>query len=118
MTIFAAIPFKKGLLGSNLSEYEPIGVGNTLLVPCYRHRKLSPPMMGHWRQALYLNLKESCSQTVGTILKIQKSVLGRRINMIIWLRISMDRISDSDSEDAGSIPAGATTEQTKEIKTA
>jgi hypothetical protein len=25
-----------------------------------------------------------------------------------WLRISMDRISDSDSEDAGSIPAGAT----------
>jgi hypothetical protein len=24
------------------------------------------------------------------------------------LRISMDRISDSDSEDAGSIPAGAT----------
>jgi hypothetical protein len=26
-----------------------------------------------------------------------------------WLRISMDRISDSDSEDAGSIPAGATT---------
>ena len=35
-----------------------------------------------------------------------------------WLRISMDRISDSDSEDAGSIPAGATTEQSKEIKTA
>ena len=29
-----------------------------------------------------------------------------------WLRISMDRISDSDSEDAGSIPAGATTKQT------
>jgi hypothetical protein len=28
----------------------------------------------------------------------------------IWLRISMDRISDSDSEDAGSIPAGATTD--------
>ena len=34
------------------------------------------------------------------------------------LRISMDRISDSDSEDAGSIPAGATTEQSKETKTA
>jgi hypothetical protein len=30
----------------------------------------------------------------------------------------MDRISDSDSEDAGSIPAGATAEQSKEIKTA
>jgi hypothetical protein len=28
-----------------------------------------------------------------------------------WLRISMDRISDSDSEDAGSIPAGATLKQ-------
>jgi hypothetical protein len=27
---------------------------------------------------------------------------------LFWLRISMDRISDSDSEDAGSIPAGAT----------
>jgi hypothetical protein len=27
---------------------------------------------------------------------------------VFWLRISMDRISDSDSEDAGSIPAGAT----------
>jgi putative endonuclease len=25
-----------------------------------------------------------------------------------WLRISMDRISDSDSEDVGSIPTGAT----------
>jgi hypothetical protein len=30
----------------------------------------------------------------------------------------MDSISDSDSEDAGSIPAGTTTEQSKEIKTA
>jgi hypothetical protein len=30
----------------------------------------------------------------------------------------MDRISDSDSEDAGSIPAGATATETKEIKTA
>jgi hypothetical protein len=30
----------------------------------------------------------------------------------------MDRISDSDSEDAGSIPAEATTIETKEIKTA
>jgi hypothetical protein len=28
----------------------------------------------------------------------------------------MDSISDSDSEDAGSIPAGATTEHSKEIK--
>jgi hypothetical protein len=28
------------------------------------------------------------------------------------LRISMDRISDSDSEDAGSIPAGATFQKT------
>jgi hypothetical protein len=32
------------------------------------------------------------------------------------LRISMDRISDSDSEDAGSIPAGATTEQSRSLK--
>ena len=31
-----------------------------------------------------------------------------REDRIAWLRISMDRISDSDSEDAGSIPAGAT----------
>ena len=29
---------------------------------------------------------------------------------VFRLRISMDRISDSDSEDAGSIPAGATNE--------
>jgi hypothetical protein len=35
-----------------------------------------------------------------------------------WLRISMDRISDSDSEDAGSIPAGVTRTESKEIKTA
>ena len=33
-----------------------------------------------------------------------------------WFRSTMDSISDSDSEDAGSIPAGATTEQSKEIK--
>jgi hypothetical protein len=31
------------------------------------------------------------------------------------LRISMDRISDSDSEDAGSIPAGVTTTETKPL---
>ena len=31
-----------------------------------------------------------------------------RVSRNFWLRISMDRISDSDSEDAGSIPAGAT----------
>ena len=31
-----------------------------------------------------------------------------RVLIAEWLRISMDRISDSDSEDAGSIPAGAT----------
>ena len=37
-----------------------------------------------------------------------KQVTGTR--QPIWLRISMDRISDSDSEDAGSIPAGATNE--------
>ena len=30
----------------------------------------------------------------------------------------MDRISDSDSEDAGSIPAGATSSITEQIKTA
>ena len=36
----------------------------------------------------------------------------------LWLRISMDRISDSDSEDAGSIPAGATSSITEQIKTA
>ena len=35
------------------------------------------------------------------------SILAKRAG-IFWLRISMDRISDSDSEDAGSIPAGAT----------
>ena len=29
-------------------------------------------------------------------------------NLSIWLRSTMDSISDSDSEDAGSIPAGAT----------
>ena len=28
--------------------------------------------------------------------------------LIIWLRSTMDSISDSDSEDAGSIPAGVT----------
>jgi hypothetical protein len=33
------------------------------------------------------------------------------IRRIIWLRISMDRISDSDSEDVGSIPTGATLNQ-------
>ena len=33
---------------------------------------------------------------------------GHSGSRIEWLRISMDRISDSDSEDAGSIPAGAT----------
>jgi hypothetical protein len=37
-------------------------------------------------------------------------ILGRRINnrKMIWSRSTMDSISDSDSEDAGSIPAGTT----------
>ena len=51
-------------------------------------RQLAPPVTGVWQPATHFRL-----------------------------RISMDRISDSDSEDAGSIPAGATNEADPEVTT-
>jgi hypothetical protein len=63
------------------------------------------------RTRLRISMDRISSRVLGTILKMQVRFLPTRDQMDLdftWLRISMDRISDSDSEDAGSIPAGAT----------
>ena len=54
---------------------------------------------------LWSNAEES---SVGRSGGVEFQVLKNVGCYYIGLRISMDRISDSDSEDAGSIPAGAT----------